>query len=239
MDDNLIKYKNSYNLKDKIVSNFLRSQIFLPMGLDLLNYNILFTNKVPMGAPAATDFKRIYINPESSCVAKSNNIQGKIAFLFIHEILHILFKHDVRVGTRDRHLWGLATDFMINLFVYNLNNESQQIESKIIKMPFDEIMKEGCFDESFANMIEEEIYDELQKHGKYTNKTSEKSLKEFLEESGIPSEGISKDLKIKISESKLKYKGKDYNNIKIEFPKFELSKVEQEKEDNRTFLGQC
>lgn len=231
------KYKDFHYKKDKIVSNLLRSQIFLPMGLDLLNYNIIFTDNLPASGVACTDFERIYINPESPCITQSSNSQGKLAFLLIHEVLHILLKHNTRVGTRDIHLWRLACDFMINLFAYNLSNESQQIESKIITMPFDEVMKEACFDEDFSNMIEEEIYDKLQKDGKYTNKTSEKSLKEFLQEVGLPTDGVSEDLKIKVTQVNLKYKGKNFSHVEIEFPKIELSKDQQEKQENRLSLS--
>lgn len=58
----------------------------------------------------ATDGDNIYWHP--SFVEKSTH--DELKFVVCHEILHCVFQHMDRVGTRDRYKWNVATDVIIN-----------------------------------------------------------------------------------------------------------------------------
>ena len=58
----------------------------------------------------ATDGDNIYWHPDF--VAKSSH--DELKFVVCHEILHCVFQHMDRVGTRDRYKWNVATDVIIN-----------------------------------------------------------------------------------------------------------------------------
>lgn len=62
---------------------------------------------------AATDMKRIYLNPEYVKTAKISDLMSDLC----HEVGHNAFLHSDRRGTRDRQLWNVAADHAINLML--------------------------------------------------------------------------------------------------------------------------
>ena len=221
--------------KEKSLSNLLRSHIFFPFGLDILNYEVVFSKDI--SAMACTDFERIYINPKTEHVDIETDVEaeGWLSFLLLHEVAHIVFMHDKRKGSRDDWVWGFATDFMINLFMYNLLNESQYVENKMIKIPFNKI--EACgilFNKKFSNMTEEEIYSELLKKGNYKKEEKRQSLKDFFDQNGIPSNSSNDSSQVKITKSELEYDGKTYKQTKVIFPPVNLTKEQKDKLEERT-----
>ena len=136
---------------------------------------ILFSvNLVPernMPAIAATDcFKTIYYNPDR--FESLNHYQ--IGFVFIHELLHIVYKHALRQMGRTAKRWNKAGDYMINL---TLKDMGKWVE------PFPVL----C-DEKYRGMSSEEIYEKLpvEQEGKgkgefYTPKCIVNLLAEMIE----------------------------------------------------------
>ena len=60
---------------------------------------------------AATDGRRIIYSPEYMGLLKGSEIK----FILLHELLHILLLHFSRRKGRDRVIWNIATDYVINM----------------------------------------------------------------------------------------------------------------------------
>ena len=79
-------------------------------GSVITNINYVETNKVQA---AGTDGKTIYFNPEFVA-----NLQAKEQiFLFAHEVCHIAFNHILRSKDKEKEVWNIATDAVINAFL--------------------------------------------------------------------------------------------------------------------------
>ena len=105
----------------------------------------LSSNAVPDDSipTMCTDGRSIKWNPK---FVDSLTPLGTI-FVMAHEVMHIAFKHPLRIGNRDPKRWNIACDFMIN---YEL------VQQNIGEMPED-----GLYDDRWANMSAEQIYAEL------------------------------------------------------------------------------
>ena len=93
---------------------------------------------------AAVDVEnaRIYVNP----VAGLN--EEEMRFVLAHEYLHAGLQHNERCQGRDRYLWNVACDFVINGWLKQMD---------IGRMP-----ERGClYDEQFENASAEEAYDRI------------------------------------------------------------------------------
>lgn len=227
-------------MKEQILERLLRSETFLPFGLELLKRNILFTDKVPKGVPAATDFKRIYINPENDFFKHSSvNHICILLFAFLHEIGHIIFCHDKRSQGKDKHLWWYACDFMLNLFLYNIEKELNgwENQSNLLVMRMSSYTDKILFSEKFSNMLEEEIYDYLQQNGNYSKEEKEESYKDFLDSIGASSDGIDEESKIKITKVDLDFDNHHEKKVFIEFPDSE--EVQSDNEELDLNLTKC
>ena len=119
----------------------------------ILSTPLEMTQTVPR---AATDMKKIYINPEFI-----NELSTDVViFVLLHELFHIILKHGLRQGSRDPDLWNKAGDYAINW----------QLGKAGIKL------WEGCLiDPRFAGMTAEGIYDILKQEenenpGRHKNK---------------------------------------------------------------------
>ena len=213
------KFSKYYTLKENIISNFLRSEIFLPFGLETLQYPIIFTTNLPINAPACTDFKNIYINPEDDFFKKNNiNETNLLTFVILHEVGHNIFLHKNRGKEKDQTVWQYAIDFFLNLLLYNIEKENLDNQANLIVMNIDKFSDQILFNENFSNMIEEEIYQKLLNEGKFKKEERKEFYKDFLNNIGVSSNGISEDSKIKIIESKLEFDGQIQKKIFVEFP---------------------
>jgi predicted metal-dependent peptidase len=94
---------------------------------------------------AATNGRNFYYN--TKFVEKLS--VKKLEFLFGHEILHCVFDHFGRVGSRDRMLSNIAQDFAVNQILVD-----ERIGDKITEVQI-------CYDPMYRGMAWEEIYDQL------------------------------------------------------------------------------
>jgi predicted metal-dependent peptidase len=94
---------------------------------------------------AATNGRNFYYN--TKFVEKLS--VKKLEFLFGHEILHCVFDHFGRVGSRDRMLSNIAQDYAVNQILVD-----ERIGDKITEVQI-------CYDNKYRGMAWEEIYDEL------------------------------------------------------------------------------
>jgi predicted metal-dependent peptidase len=94
---------------------------------------------------AATDGRGFYYNVD---FIKKLSVK-KLEFLFAHEILHCVFDHFGRLGSRDPRLANIAQDFAVNQILVD-----ERIGDKITEVQI-------CLDSKYRGMAWEEIYDEL------------------------------------------------------------------------------
>lgn len=94
---------------------------------------------------AATNGRNFYYNEKF--VSKLS--VKKLEFLFAHEILHCVFDHFGRCGSRDRQLANIAQDFAVNQILVD-----ERIGDKITEVKI-------CLDPKYRGWAWEEIYDDL------------------------------------------------------------------------------
>lgn len=166
----------------KIISRMLRDQNCLPLGLELLNYDIRFIN-LDEDITVFKGIDIIYINKNSNFL-KSRDIEEGVTFLLLHEVCHILFFHDLRKRFRNSVIWHMATDYMVNALLLYLRTIFD--EALIKYNPYKMFSGEDpfLFNPRYKNMLEEEIYDELIKKSDITAQFS-KDLFSKKENTGI------------------------------------------------------
>ena len=133
---------------------------------------------------AATNGRNFYYN--TKFVNKLS--EKKLEFLFAHEILHCVFDHFGRCGSRDRQLANIAQDYAVNQILVD-----ERIGEKITEVKI-------CLDPKYRGLAWEEIYDLLyEKAEKISMPELLKQLGDLLDEhinedgSGPGKEGEGKD----------------------------------------------
>lgn len=113
-----------------------------------------FSEEVPY---AATDFKRIFLNPNFVQQIKDiGSLRESILcleFVLVHELQHVIKMHYHRRGERDSRLWNIACD-------YNINNEL--IKYDIGVKPSFHLFE--IYEGKYGDALEEEIYEDLLKN---------------------------------------------------------------------------
>jgi predicted metal-dependent peptidase len=103
---------------------------------------------------AATDMRKVYYNEDF--IARLDG--DEVMFVVIHEIMHILLKHGLRLKHRDRWLWNIACDHVINLKLVALG-------FKLIDHPewkdFGPLGLKLFCDKQYTDMHEEHVYELL------------------------------------------------------------------------------
>ena len=105
----------------------------------------------------ATDGKAIYYDPVFLTEADHN----KRMFLFAHEVCHVAFNHILRAEGKDKKLWNVATDAIVNTL----------LENDGIKLPDDAIDIKSIQERGLdvTNLLEynvEQLYEKLLKNKK-------------------------------------------------------------------------
>src|SRR3990167_10469517 len=128
------------SIKDQLIQSRLDLLVDYPFyGSLALHLPLVESKAVPT---FATDYKKIYYNPEfvERCSREDKR------FILCHELSHVVFLHGIRRGDREIERWNLATDFAINA---------------ILKKEFNFVPKGGLYNEKFENMTAEKIYNLL------------------------------------------------------------------------------
>lgn len=108
---------------------------------------------------AATDGRKLYYNRE---FIKSLT-QDELLFLLGHEVLHCVYDHLGRKGSRDHQLWNMANDYIVN---YTLKKE------QLGDMP-----KGGLYDDRYTDeMTSEEVYRLLEQNSTKVQMTLDQHL---------------------------------------------------------------
>lgn len=108
---------------------------------------------------AGTDGNKIIYNPKYlSSLSKDEQI-----FVFAHEICHIAFNHIKRSKNKDKKIWNMATDAVINAF---LQADGLKLAPKVVDIP------------EALNHDAEEMYEIFMEQKKNQNKSSPKDSSE-------------------------------------------------------------
>ena len=96
---------------------------------------MLFAKIIPSKSieTAATNGKTIFINEEYLLSLSSSEQNG----LLLHEVLHMALLHCTRVGGRDRLIWNIAADIVVNDLIQRIrlfNCLMEQSLMMILKM---------------------------------------------------------------------------------------------------------
>ena len=126
---------------DRAEGRLLMKHIFYATAL--LAHPRIETTKYPT---AATDSLKIYWNPD---FFGRLHVDG-IIFVLAHEVLHVILKHRLRMGTRMPRMWNWACDYVINRLL---------IEGGVGKMPTGK--DAGLYDKKYDGMSEEKVYELL------------------------------------------------------------------------------
>ena len=103
-------------------------------------------NSIPT---AAVDGRRFYYNSEF--VQKLSD--DELVFLVGHEVGHCVWQHFLRRSDRDRQVWNMAGDYVINQILVD-----ERIGAQIKVVPI-------LLDSKFRGMATEEVYDDLMASG--------------------------------------------------------------------------
>jgi predicted metal-dependent peptidase len=103
---------------------------------------------------AATDGRNFYYNRDF--IDKLN--KKELIFLFAHEVMHVVWDHMGRRGTRDKDKWNAAADYVINWEIHD-QGIGQLPDPKTSGVT-------ACFDSKYANMSADEVYEILAKSTK-------------------------------------------------------------------------
>ena len=91
---------------------------------------------------AATDGKNLFFNPEFFLGLDPD----ERIFLVLHEVMHNVYNHGIRLGFRDHTTWNEAGDYVIN----------DDLIQRGFKMP-----KDGLHDVGYRGMSADEVYEDL------------------------------------------------------------------------------
>jgi len=126
---------------------------------------------------AATDGRNLYYNSRFVMGLKPKEVQ----FLLAHEILHCIFDHFGRRGDRDRQMFNVAADYVVNADL-----KKHKIGEFITSVPC-------LYDAKYEGWSAEQVYDELLETSENIDELIKKLLDEHLEVSDDGDEnGVSK-----------------------------------------------
>lgn len=126
------------NRISKIRSRMLLKHPFF--GSILMAFPLVERTDIPT---AATDMRKIYYNPAFF----DELSDAQITFVLAHEVMHIAFKHGLRLQQRNHKGWNYATDYAINLILHDMGFE---------------LVKNILYDLKYRGMSAEQIYEKLQ-----------------------------------------------------------------------------
>lgn len=159
-------------------ASVLRSQVpFYTSALGVLPLVALSDGE----GPACTDGRSIMVVPSKWDEMRQNTLDRGLpwfpteavgrAVLLCHEIGHIIFRSESRMGGREAELWNQATDFAINEFVVGIfqappfNYRGDKLSKLEAAMS-----AAGCYDKKYFGKTAEEIYDLLKQERDKNNK---------------------------------------------------------------------
>jgi predicted metal-dependent peptidase len=193
----LFNKEQDLSIEEKLIASKVQMLMRLPFfgslasGLNVKVVDWEFEKGVPM--TAATDGSNFFYNPEG---IKDFTI-AELMWLVAHEVSHVCWQHFIRMGERNKTLWNIATDYVINGLLR---------VNRIGKAP-----KNHLDDKRFDGMTAEQVYNILYKEAPKLNidqlskMLADKHMDMDKNEDGSPkSEEERKQLVSKIKEDLIK-----------------------------------
>lgn len=106
---------------------------------------LVLTNADEWCGTAATDGKKFYYNSRFIMMLRTKEVE----FLVGHEVLHVVYDHMGRRGTRDPQLWNIADDYAVNADL-----KRHKVGEFITTVPC-------LYEQKYDGMAAEAIYDDL------------------------------------------------------------------------------
>jgi predicted metal-dependent peptidase len=100
---------------------------------------------------AATDGQKLYYNSRFIMLLRTKEVE----FLVGHEVLHVVYDHLGRRGSRDPEIWNIADDYAVNADL-----KRHRVGEFITTVPC-------LYEAKYENKPAEEIYDDLMKNVQY------------------------------------------------------------------------
>jgi len=148
------------NLSDPVVASIVTARVSLLFNSPFFGNLATRLKLVDASAwckTAAVDGRHLFYNRE---FIKSLT-PDELIFLIGHEVLHCVFDHIGRRGSRHPKLWNIANDYIVN---YTL------VKQKIGTMPKVGLYSDKYTDEMTSEEVYKLLYDELEKNAKFADK---------------------------------------------------------------------
>ena len=107
----------------------------------MMSMEMVETDKIPT---AATDMEKLYYNPGFVDTIDDDVLM----FVIAHEVMHTALAHGVRLNSRDKMCWNIATDYAINLILEDSNFK---------------VWANALLDEKYRDLSADAIYNQLKK----------------------------------------------------------------------------
>lgn len=140
------------------------------MSFMVMSCRYIETDEIPtMGATVIGGTPTVFFNPEFTEKVLVN--EAERSFVVAHEILHIFFQHLGRQRDHGYHhgLWNVATDYCINYYLVKMESKKLAFPTQI----------QGLYDEKYADMSSDEIYQLLKEEAK-------DDINKFMDQFGTP-----------------------------------------------------
>lgn len=139
--DDCIIYSKAHEAKQWFISSYPLLGAIAASFKIIYDMHICDRMKISVAA-ISPSMAEIYINP------KQNLSQAEMRFVMAHEFLHAALRHDIRQEWREYYLWNVACDFVINLW--------------LTEMQLGERPDGTLYDEQFKGMSAEAVYDRIE-----------------------------------------------------------------------------
>jgi predicted metal-dependent peptidase len=150
--------------------------------MPILQIEIVRASSQKTGKYACTDGNKIYYNERT--FEKICNKQK--AFIIIHEVMHCILFHISRRGQRNRYLYNVAADIVINYWIVNVLQA--RYPSKML-IPKDLIYYDKIDDINVEGLSTEEVYDIISKSGGFNSVCSGEDVIGEIIENGAEQDG--------------------------------------------------
>ncbi len=198
-------YSHLYN---RLCYDLLKEPLFQSFGLELSAAVIVFETDDNFALKGATFGyfnpidSTIHINIQDPFFTVCQNDlerKTKLVFILFHEMYHKVLLHGTRADKREHTLWNIAADFEVHNMMYlykevctndnasNFINEFKNIETMLHKCEDKNYegnpeLGEYCFmfDKHYLNKVAEEIYNDLMKSKKISQKSFSLSMDQMM-----------------------------------------------------------
>jgi len=150
-----------------------------------------------IGSYGATDGRNLFLHPEGmKKIERTSDPVGYLAFLLIHEALHALLNHALRLAKLKNHtLANVAADYVINAIIHRINQQVLKEEGFIPFPMIDGVLHDESisYDSKGDSLCAEVVYQNLAKGQQPEQDQPESQTGDGEQEEGEQGGGSSSD----------------------------------------------